>query len=135
MILSLHELELAQKVSDYVLCVKGEYADRYGTPEEIFKEEYIRRLYDLDNGYYSEIFGSVEIKRDAGKMGERSPAADVSAANDAGKPGTPEVFVIAGGGSGRLFSGSFSGKASLSRRESCIETISIMNWRVCLRIV
>ena len=99
-ILSLHELELAQKVSDYVLCVKGEYADRYGTPEEIFKEEYIRRLYDLDNGYYSEIFGSVEIKRDAGKWGERSPAADVSAANDAGKPGTPEVFVIAGGGSG-----------------------------------
>ncbi len=32
--------------------------------------------------------------------GGRSPAADVSAANDAGKPGTPEVFVIAGGGSG-----------------------------------
>lgn len=107
-----------------------------GRPEEIFKEEYIRRLYDLDNGYYSEIFGSVEIKRDAGKWGERSPAADVSAANDAGQmPGTPEVFVIAGGAAERLFSGSFSGKASLSRRESCIETISIMNWRVCLRIV
>ena len=99
-VMSLHELDLAQKVSDYIVCVGENKIWKCGTPEEIFKEEYIRRLYDLDNGYYSEIFGSVEIKRDAGKWGERSPAADVSAANDAGKPGTPEVFVIAGGGSG-----------------------------------
>ena len=99
-LMSMHELDLAQKVSDYIVCVGENKIWKCGTPEEIFKEEYIRRLYDLDNGYYSEIFGSVEIKRDAGKWGERSPAADVSAANDAGKPGTPEVFVIAGGGSG-----------------------------------
>ena len=101
-ILSLHELELAQKVLPiYVLCVKGEYADRYGTPEEIFKEEYIRRLYDLDNGCCSEIFG---ICRDEAGLrengGKRARQLMCSAANDAGKPGTPEVFVIAGGGSG-----------------------------------
>lgn len=82
-IMSLHELELAQKVSDYVLCVKGEFIERYGTPEEIFKSDYIKELYDLDNGYYSEIFGSVEL---------------ITAETE------PEIFVIAGGGTGvRLF--------------------------------
>ena len=79
-ILSLHEIELAQKMSDYILCVRGEYVHRYGTPEEIFTSEYIRELYDLDNGCYSEIFGSVEPKYPQGDA--------------------PEIFVIAGGGSG-----------------------------------
>ncbi len=72
-ILSLHELEMAQKISDKVLCVKGRFVDRYGTPEEIFHSEYIERLYDLDNGYYNEVFGSVEMKRwDEVLMDERS---------------------------------------------------------------
>ena len=35
-----------------------------------------------------------------GNCGEKSPEADASAANNAGQRGTPEVFVIAGGGSG-----------------------------------
>lgn len=61
-IMSLHEIELAQKISDYILCVRGEYVHRYGTPEEIFTSEYISELYDLDNGCYNEIFGSVELK-------------------------------------------------------------------------
>ena len=83
-IMSLHELELAQKVSDYVLCVRGEYVHRWGTPEEIFRSDYIAELYDLDNGYYDDIFGSVEMKFPGGE----------------GKKREPEVFVIAGGGSG-----------------------------------
>ncbi|MDE5596670.1 MAG: ABC transporter ATP-binding protein, partial [Lachnospiraceae bacterium] len=36
-IMSLHELELAKIVSDKILCLKGEYVERYGTPEEIFE--------------------------------------------------------------------------------------------------
>ncbi len=78
-IMSLHELELAQRVSDRVLCVKGEYVEKYGTPEEVLNSEFVGELYDLDNGRYSEIFGSVEMN---------GPASE------------PEVFVIAGGGTG-----------------------------------
>ena len=35
-IMSLHELDLAQKISDIIACVKGDRIDRVGTPEEIF---------------------------------------------------------------------------------------------------
>lgn len=46
-IMSLHELELASRVSDKVLCIKGAMADRYGTPEEIFQEKYICELFEI----------------------------------------------------------------------------------------
>ncbi|MBD5550414.1 MAG: ABC transporter ATP-binding protein [Lachnospiraceae bacterium] len=47
-IMSLHELELAKIVSDKILCLKGEYVERYGTPEEIFESDFIARLFDLN---------------------------------------------------------------------------------------
>lgn len=78
-IMSLHELDLAQKISDQLLCVKGEYIERHGTPEEIFTSDYICGLYDMEAGSYNAAFGCVELP----------PA-----------KGAPEVFVIAGGGSG-----------------------------------
>ena len=31
-IMSLHELDLAQKISDKVICVHGEYIEKYGAP-------------------------------------------------------------------------------------------------------
>ena len=46
-IMSLHELDLAQKISDKVICVHGEYIEKYGAPEEIFTSEYIRKLYGI----------------------------------------------------------------------------------------
>ncbi|MDO4323894.1 MAG: ABC transporter ATP-binding protein [Lachnospiraceae bacterium] len=78
-IMSLHELDLAQKISDFVICVHGEYIDRAGTPEEVFTSDYIRGLYGITEGVYNAQFGCVEM---------------------AGVKGAPEVFVIAGGGSG-----------------------------------
>ena len=36
-ILSLHELELAARVSDRILCVDGAFVEQVGTPEEIFR--------------------------------------------------------------------------------------------------
>ncbi len=78
-IMSLHELDLAQKISDQVICVKGERIARYGTPEEIFTSEYIGELYDMKAGAYHASFGCAEL-----------PAPQ----------GEPQVFVIAGGGSG-----------------------------------
>lgn len=48
-IMSLHELELAKIISDKILCLKGEYVERYGTPEEIFETDFIRRLYGMED--------------------------------------------------------------------------------------
>lgn len=47
-IMSLHELELAKIISDKILCLKGAYIEKYGTPEEIFQPAFIRQLYDLE---------------------------------------------------------------------------------------
>ena len=78
-VMSLHELDLAQKISDTVVCVHGDRIDRCGPPEEIFTESYIHSLYGLTAGSYDALFGCVELE----------PVR-----------GTPQVFVIGGGGSG-----------------------------------
>lgn len=78
-IMSLHEIDLAQKISDKIICVKGETISHYGSPEEVFTEEIIRELYGINNGYFDPLFGSIEL-----------PAPE----------GEPEVFVISSGGSG-----------------------------------
>ena len=41
-IMSLHEIDLAQKISDKIICVKGEVISRFGAPSEVFSEEVIR---------------------------------------------------------------------------------------------
>lgn len=78
-ILSLHEIDLAEKISDRIVCLNANGIDRIGTPEEIFQDEIIRELYGLKKGSYSAAFGSVELERVTGE---------------------PKVFVIGGGGSG-----------------------------------
>ena len=78
-IMSLHELDLAQKVSDKVICVHGEYIEKYGTPEEIFTSDYIRELYGITKGSYNANFGCIEMEPPKGE---------------------PKVFVIGGNGSG-----------------------------------
>lgn len=59
-IMSLHELELAKIISDKILCLKGEYIERYGTPEEIFETDFIRRLYGIEDDLFldDEKFGA-----------------------------------------------------------------------------
>ena len=46
-VMSLHELDLARKVSDTIVCVKDGAVDRMGAPEEIFTGEYIGSLYGV----------------------------------------------------------------------------------------
>lgn len=79
-ILSLHELDLAERISDKVLCVRGDRIDRFGTPEEIFCGDYISELYGVTAGHYDAGTGELELQ-------------PVS--------GAPKVFVIAGGGRGK----------------------------------
>ena len=78
-LMSLHELDLAQKLSDYIVCVNGEYIERCGTPEEIFTSSYITSLYGITKGSYHAELGCLEME----------PVR-----------GTPQVFVIGGNGSG-----------------------------------
>ena len=78
-IMTLHELDLAQKISDKVLCAVGDHIDKCGTPEEIFTPEYIEALYGVAHGSYNALFGSLELEA---------------------PQGSPEVFVIGGGGAG-----------------------------------
>ena len=76
---SLHELDLAQRVSDRIVCVRDGSVDRVGMPEDIFCGDYVRELYGIQLGSFHESFGCVEL---APAVGEVS------------------VFVIGGGGSG-----------------------------------
>lgn len=76
---SLHEVDLAQKAADHVICVKGGRVAFQGAPDEVFTAERVAELYDLAPGAYDPTFGSVELARPEGE---------------------PEVFVIAGGGTG-----------------------------------
>jgi iron complex transport system ATP-binding protein len=50
--MSLHEIDLAHKVSDRVMCVKGDMIGRYGRPADIFTDEFINDLYDIKTGAY-----------------------------------------------------------------------------------
>lgn len=59
-LMSLHELDLAQRVSDTVVCVSGDRIDRMGPPEEIFSSDYIARLYHMEPGKYDPCFDTLE---------------------------------------------------------------------------
>lgn len=79
-IMSLHELELAARISDRILCIDGRHVDRFGSPREVFEPGYISRLFSISAGSFDEENGSMELEAARGE---------------------PEVFVIAGGGFGR----------------------------------
>ena len=78
-VLSMHELDLAQKFADSLLCIKDGAIDCSGPPEEIFSGDYIRELYGMTKGSYDPLAGTAEAE----------PAR-----------GEPRVFVLAGGGRG-----------------------------------
>lgn len=78
-LMSLHEIDLAQKISDKVICVHGDSIEHFGRPNDIFTDEIIRELYSIEKGSYNITFGSVELPKPVGE---------------------PEVFVIAGNGKG-----------------------------------
>lgn len=46
-IMSLHELEFAERISDKVLCVGNGMAERFGSPKEVFETAYIAKLFDI----------------------------------------------------------------------------------------
>ncbi|MBR6348996.1 MAG: ABC transporter ATP-binding protein [Lachnospiraceae bacterium] len=81
-VMSLHDIDLAEKISDKIVCVKGDHIAAYGTPDEIITDETISKLYEIERGSFNALFGSVEL--------------------DAPK-GEPRFFVIGGAGYGVQF--------------------------------
>lgn len=80
-IMSLHELDMAERISDRILCIgRSHCVEKFGKPEEIFTSGYIRRLFGMTAGNFDEGSGMMELE---------------------GPKGRPEVFVIAGNGTGR----------------------------------
>lgn len=78
-ILSLHELDLAQRIADRVLCVKGDRIARFGRAEEVFRDDFIEQLFEVKKGSYHGLSGSLELEKAEGEE---------------------EVFVLAGAGYG-----------------------------------
>ena len=74
---TLHELDLAQRFSDKLLCIKDGRAELFGTPEEVFSGGFIERLYGIEQGSFHNSYGMAEARASGGKA---------------------EVFVIGGGG-------------------------------------
>ncbi len=79
-IMSLHELELAQKVSDKILCINGKCVECFGEPEKIFRSGYITKLFGIESGSFDEENGNMELEA---------------------VKGDAKVFVIGGGGTAK----------------------------------
>ena len=77
-IMSLHELDLAMKISDIVACVNGKRIEKVGPPEEIFGGDYLQKLYQVGRESFNSLTGAIYFE---------------------GVKKEPGVFVIGGGGS------------------------------------
>ncbi len=75
---SLHELDLAERISDFVLCVKKDGSTEFGENGDIFQKQKIKELYALEYTGFIEEYGTMELEP---------------------QKGTPRVFVIPGDGS------------------------------------
>ena len=76
-IMSLHELDLVQKVSDMVACVDGTTVSHIGPPEEIFQGSLVQKLYGIEEKNFDSMLGIMQMS---------------------GNKAAPNVFVIGGGG-------------------------------------
>ncbi len=80
-ITSLHEVDLAYKISDQIICVENGRLGRVGKPEELIDDNYVQNLYGIEQENFDSRLGVMYFPKQCS---------------------TPEVFVIAGGGTGIL---------------------------------
>jgi iron complex transport system ATP-binding protein len=58
-IMSMHELELAHMISDRVICISSDgRIEMTGAPDEVFTDEAVSRLYGMERGRLTELYGS-----------------------------------------------------------------------------
>ena len=106
-IMSLHELDLAQKVSDTVACVRGDRIDRIGTPEKIFAGNYVQELYGVADQSFDPVTGQIFLctgyqnTRDFKDSDiENCSSKDFCSGSQVPDPVSSQIFVIGGAGSG-----------------------------------
>ena len=80
-VMSLHEVDLAQRISHKLACIKGDRVERFGTAEEIFVPGYIESLYGVTLGDFDFRGGSLELEKPQGQ-----PRAFVLGGNGTGTP-------------------------------------------------
>ena len=101
-IMSLHELEIAMRISDTVVALGEGQVLGIGTPEEIFREGFVRKLYGIEGLDISELgfepwFSEQEVGKQEGaeqafnkrEKSEKSPKSPKS-------PKTPKVIMVQG---------------------------------------
>lgn len=106
-IMSLHELDLAQKVSDTIACVRGDRIDRIGTPEKIFAGNYVQELYGVADQSFDPVTGQIFLctgyqnTRDFKDSDiENCSSKDFCSGSQVPDPVSSQIFVIGGAGSG-----------------------------------
>ena len=67
-LMSLHEIDLAERISDRIVCVKGDRIAAYGAPDEIFAGNTISDLYGIDPGSYDSLLGKLELSAPKGDI-------------------------------------------------------------------
>ncbi len=71
-LMSLHELEMAAKVADTVVCISKEgKIDKVRTPKEVFKNEYIEKLFEVKPGLLKEIYHFGKIDNPVAEVKEK----------------------------------------------------------------
>ena len=63
-IVSLHDVDIALRVSDKVIMVKNGKIMGWGPPEDVLETETISALYDLDSARFNKHLGTIEVKSD-----------------------------------------------------------------------
>lgn len=107
-LMSRHELDLAQKVSDYIVCVGENKIWKCGMPEEIFTAANMEALFGIRAESYQAEYGSVEL----------TPVS-----------GVPEVLSLAETEAEFRFTGSCSVRGFPLQQEYCMRTIWIIRWQ------
>ncbi len=59
---SLHDLEVAAKVSDRVVLIKNDKILGFGHPEDILHNDTVSGLYDFSNACFNRVLGNIEIR-------------------------------------------------------------------------
>ncbi|MCQ2593905.1 MAG: cobyric acid synthase [Treponemataceae bacterium] len=92
-IMSLHDLDLVKKISDLILCLDGEKIVKIGTSDEIFRDDFIQKLYGLNKDEFNPETGMLvwDCARDCsgGEAVVKQPAANNGGAQCTGTTESP----------------------------------------------
>lgn len=57
-LMTMHDLDIAKKVSDKVISIKDGAVDKIGSTKELFNHKYLCELFDLDEKQYEQFYGN-----------------------------------------------------------------------------